>query len=68
MKQDKYIIVVDDFDHNLLINGINRFRNDLLEEEKPTEDVDRLLMRIIEAPLHKEFPSYGLRYLSNPLL
>lgn len=54
MKQDKYIIVVDDFDHNLLINGINRFRNDLLEEEKPIEDVDRLLMRIIESPLHKE--------------
>ena len=37
-----------DFECNLLINGINEFRNMLLVEDLPTEDVDELLLKIIE--------------------
>lgn len=37
-----------DFECNLLINGINEFRNMLLAEELPTEDVDELLLKIID--------------------
>lgn len=36
-----------DFECNLLINGMNEFRNMLLEEGLPTEDVDKLLLKII---------------------
>lgn len=54
MREEKRVIYVDDFQHNLLINGMNEFRNELLEEEKPTEDVDELLLKIIEAPTKKE--------------
>ena len=36
-----------DFECNLLINGINEFRNILLAEDLPTEDVDELLLKII---------------------
>lgn len=50
MRVDKRVIVVDFFEHDLLINGINEFRNMLIEEEKPTEDVDNLLMKILDAP------------------
>lgn len=31
-----------DFECNLLVNGINEFRNMLLAEDLPTEDVDKL--------------------------
>ncbi len=54
MREEKRVICVDDFQHNLLINGMNEFRNELLEEEKPTEDVDELLLMIIDAPTKKE--------------
>ena len=37
-----------DFECNLLINGMNEFRNMLLAENLPTEDVDELLLKIIE--------------------
>jgi len=54
MREEKRVICVDDFQHNLLVNGMNEFRNELLEEEKPTEDVDELLLMIIDAPTKKE--------------
>ena len=37
-----------DFECNLLINGINEFRNMLLTEDLPTEDIDELLLKIID--------------------
>ena len=36
-----------DFECNLLINGMNEFRNILLAEDLPTEDVDELLLKIL---------------------
>lgn len=37
-----------DFECNLLINGMNEFRNMLLEQDLPTEDIDELLLKIID--------------------
>ena len=37
-----------DFECNLLINGMNEFRNLLLAEDLPKEDVDELLLKIIK--------------------
>lgn len=50
MRDEKRVITVDDFEQNLMINGINEFRNMLLEQGMPTEDVDKLLMKVIDAP------------------
>ena len=54
MRSDKRVIALDDFQHNLLVNGMNEFRNELLAEDNPTEDVDRLLRLIIDAPTMRE--------------
>lgn len=54
MRVDKRVIVVAPFEHDLMINGINEFRNMLIEEEKPTEDVDNLLMKILDAPYQRK--------------
>lgn len=51
MRKEKRVITVDDFEHNLLINGINEFRNMLIEKDMPIEDVDNLLRKLIDAPL-----------------
>ena len=37
-----------DVECNLLINGMNEFRNMLLADGLPTEDVDELLLKIID--------------------
>lgn len=47
------MIEVDDFDHRLLVNSIMEFRNKVIQEGVPTEDVDDLLLRIIDAPVKK---------------
>ena len=44
----KVKIKFTDFECNFLVNGINEFRNMLLAEDLPTEDVDELLLKIID--------------------
>ena len=46
MNDERRVISVDDFEHNLLINGMNDYRNDLIEEE--------LLIKLIDAPTKRE--------------
>lgn len=48
MKDKKVKIKLDSFECNLLINGIFEWRNQLLEDDIPSEDVDALLIRIID--------------------
>ncbi len=54
MREEKRVITVDSFQHDLMINGINEFRNILIEQELPIEDVDELLKKILDAPLFKK--------------
>ena len=48
MFSNKIKIKLDSFELNLLINGVNEFRNMLLAENLPTEDVEELLLKIID--------------------
>ena len=48
MKEKKVKMKFTDFECNMLINGINEWRNILLEAGYPTEDVDALLLKIID--------------------
>ena len=50
---EKRVLTVDDFEHKLMLNGINEYRNLLLEQELPTDDVDDLLLKVLDAPLQK---------------
>ena len=43
----KVKIKFKDFECNLLINDMNEFRNLLISDGIPTEDVDKLLIKII---------------------
>ena len=54
MTDSDVMIKVNDFEQRLLVNGMNRFRNDLIREELPTEDVDDVLLKIIDAPPAKK--------------
>ena len=54
MTEEKRVIAVDDFEYRLMVQGLNDFRNDLIHGEKPTEDIDELLLKVIKAPTKKE--------------
>ena len=54
MACDKVVVTLDDFEQRLMVNGLNDFRNDLIREEKPTEDLDDLILKVIDAPTQKE--------------
>lgn len=54
MAEDKIVVMLDSFEQRLMVSALTDFRNDLLREEKPTEDVDGLLLKVIDAAPQKE--------------
>ena len=53
VKDVKHKVTLDDFEHRLLVGCIIAARTMYLEQKKPTEDVDALLIKIIKAPSKK---------------
>ena len=51
---DKKILSLDDFEQRLMVRGLTDFRNDALRDGKPTEDVDGLILKVIEASTKRE--------------
>jgi len=54
MIEEIRVISVDNYEQRLMVAGLNEFRNDLLKDGKPTEDVDQLLLKVIDAPSRKQ--------------
>ena len=54
MSGEKVVVTLDEFEQRLLVSGLADFRNDLIREDKPTEDVDDLILKVIDAPTQKE--------------
>ena len=54
MADEKKVITLDDFEQRLMVSGLMDFRNDLLKEEKPAEDINDLILKVIDAPTKKE--------------
>ena len=53
VKDVKHKVTLNDFEHRLLVGCVNEARTMYLEQNKPTEDVDDLLVKIIKAPSKK---------------
>ena len=54
MAEDKVAVALDSFEQRLMVSALTDFRNELIREEKPTEDVDGLLLKVIDAVPQKE--------------
>lgn len=54
MAEEKKVVTLDDFEQRLMVSGLMDFRNDLLRDEKPTEDINDLILNAIDAPTKKE--------------
>lgn len=52
--EEKRVLTVNNYEYNLLLNALNEYRNKLLREEKSTDIVNEMLLRLIDAPLKKK--------------
>ena len=52
-KEEKRVLALDRYEHGVVINALNEMRNDLLEEQRPTDIVDEVLLKTIDAPVRK---------------
>ena len=58
MTDTKRVITVDDFEHRLLVGCLTTAHNKYIEDGKPVEDVNELIIKTIDAPRRR-----GLRLL-----
>ena len=54
MKEEKRVITLDGYENGVMVNALNELRNDLIEEQRPTDAVDDLLLKTIDAPTKKQ--------------
>lgn len=54
MVDEKKVLTLDEFEQRLMVSGLMDFRNDLLKDDKPTEDINDLILKVIDAPTKKE--------------
>ncbi|MDO4810455.1 MAG: hypothetical protein Q3985_00795 [Eubacteriales bacterium] len=47
---NRVVVALDPFEQRLMVSGLADFRNALIHDEKPTEDVDDLIVKVIDAP------------------
>ena len=59
MEEEKRVVELTNFEYRLMVGGLASFRNDLIREEKPTEDVNELLLKVIDAPKKKRLGRSG---------
>ena len=52
-KEEKRVLELDRYKHGVVINALNEMRNDLIGESRPTDIVDELLLKTIDAPTKK---------------
>lgn len=54
MKDEERVLTLDGYEYGLVVNALNELRNDLIEEHRPTDAVDELLLKTIDAPTKKQ--------------
>lgn len=50
---EKRILTVDKYEYGILVNALNDMRTELIHEQRPTDAIDDLLLKTIDAPLKK---------------
>ncbi len=53
MRDEKRVVTLNDYEQRLLVQGLTDFRNDAIRDGKPTEDVDDLILKVIDAPMRR---------------
>ena len=60
MRDEKRVVTLNDYEQRLMVRGLTDFRNDAIRDGKPTEDLDGLILKVIDAPPSSSRTSYRL--------
>lgn len=52
-QEERRVIALNSYEHGVVINALNELRNGLIREEQPTDVVDELLLKTIDAPTRR---------------
>ncbi|MBE6950025.1 MAG: hypothetical protein E7451_01645 [Ruminococcaceae bacterium] len=52
-QEERRVIALNNYEHGVVINALNELRNGLIREEHPTDVVDELLLKTIDAPTRR---------------
>ena len=51
------VLELDKYEYGIVVNALNEFRNKILSEERETEAIEELLLKILDTPQKKRmFP------------
>lgn len=53
MKEDRHYLALDKYEHGIMVRALNDLRTKQIESDRPTDPVDELLEKTIEAPNKK---------------
>ncbi|MGO5050960.1 hypothetical protein ACTQ6A_00335 [Lachnospiraceae bacterium LCP25S3_G4] len=53
MKEERYHLALDRYDKKIVLNALNTLRNQQVQEERPTDPVDDLIIKVSEASTKK---------------
>lgn len=53
VKEIKKLVALDNFEQRVIIEALADRRNDLISEEKSTDDLNLVILKVIEAPEKK---------------
>lgn len=49
MKEERHHLALDNYDQNIILNALNILRNKQIQEERPTDPVDDLIIKVSKA-------------------
>ena len=52
-RTEKHIVTLDCCEHGVVIHALNDLRTRLIQSERPTDVVDDILLKTIDAPVKK---------------
>lgn len=52
--EEKRVFLINKHDYNFLLNVLNEYRHQLIREEKPTQLVNEMLLKLINTPMQKK--------------
>ena len=53
MKEERFFVALDDYEHGIVIDSLNEKKKDLKGEGRPTDAVDDLIVKVGLAPQKK---------------
>lgn len=53
MREKKYHLMLDNFERRMLLNNLNDFRNKLIAEDKYTDLLDEVIIKVANAKLKR---------------